>query len=303
MREELLALRRKAKRRESTPARLRRCGAGGGFLFRRRPSGRGAEDAGGAAGAQPQEKRPGAPHDTLWAMNGLAVSYFYAPAAGTRRSRCRRKCWHSAARLNAARSTPEHACGDEWPGHLPTSTPAAGRRRSRCGRRRAAPSRKINGPEYPDTLGAMGNLADDYFKAGRRDEALKIREEVLAISRKTNGPEHPDTIWAMNDLANSYFDAGRRSEALKMPREEVLAAQPQDKRRGAPKHAPGDAQPGAFLRRRRPPGRSAQDAGGSATALPKGTRSGTSRHAGYAGGRFLKLIWRWPQTRHGSART
>ena len=34
-------------------------------------------------------------------------------------------------------------------------------------------SRKVNGPEHPDTLRAMGNLAI-LPNAGRRDEALKL---------------------------------------------------------------------------------------------------------------------------------
>ena len=64
-------------------------------------------------------------------------------------------------------------------------------------------------------------MANFYDNAGRRDEALKLREEVLPLRRKVLGPEHPDTLSAMNNLALSYFDAGRRAEALKM-REEVL---------------------------------------------------------------------------------
>jgi hypothetical protein len=83
-------------------------------------------------------------------------------------------------------------------------------------------NRKVNGPDHPDTLGAMGHLATSYHDSGRRDEALKMREEVLTLSRKVNGAEHPDTLRAMGHLATSYHDCGRRDEALKM-REEVLA--------------------------------------------------------------------------------
>ena len=64
--------------------------------------------------------------------------------------------------------------------------------------------RKVSGPEHPDTLSAMNNLAISYAEAGRRDEALKLREQVLALSRKVNGPEHPATLKAMNNLAISY---------------------------------------------------------------------------------------------------
>jgi tetratricopeptide (TPR) repeat protein len=69
---------------------------------------------------------------------------------------------------------------------------------------------------------AMNNLAIAYDRAGRRDEALKLFEEVLALRREVNGPEHPDTLLAMGNLSTSYAEAGRRDEALRL-REEVLA--------------------------------------------------------------------------------
>jgi len=47
----------------------------------------------------------------------------------------------------------------------------------------------------------MHNLANSYAQTARRDEALKLREEVLALRRKVNGREHPDTLAAMSELA------------------------------------------------------------------------------------------------------
>jgi len=76
--------------------------------------------------------------------------------------------------------------------------------------------RKVLGPEHPDTLHAMENLANDYDVAGRRDESLKLREQVLTLERKVQGPEHPETLEAMVNLASSYDEAGRRDEALKL---------------------------------------------------------------------------------------
>jgi len=58
------------------------------------------------------------------------------------------------------------------------------------------------GPENPETLTAMNNLASSYDYAGRTDEALKLGEEVLARSRKVPGPEHPVTLQAMHNLAS-----------------------------------------------------------------------------------------------------
>ncbi len=70
-------------------------------------------------------------------------------------------------------------------------------------------SRKVLGPERPNTLLAMNNLAASYSDAGRKDEALKLCEQALPLSLKVLGPEHPNTL--------------------------------------LPQHAPGDAQPGEFL--------------------------------------------------------
>jgi tetratricopeptide (TPR) repeat protein len=71
-------------------------------------------------------------------------------------------------------------------------------------------------------LRCMDNLAISYFSIGRRAEALKLREEALALSRARLGPDHPDTLRCMDDLAANYFSLGRRDEALKL-REEILA--------------------------------------------------------------------------------
>jgi tetratricopeptide (TPR) repeat protein len=62
----------------------------------------------------------------------------------------------------------------------------------------------------------MQNLAISYDEAGRREEALKLREDALALRRKLLAPEHPDTLTAMSDLAISYNEAGRLNEALKL---------------------------------------------------------------------------------------
>ncbi len=79
-----------------------------------------------------------------------------------------------------------------------------------------------SGPERPDTLSAMHNLASSYGDAGERDKAINLGEQVLALRRKVLGPQHRDTLRTMNNLANFYDYAGRRDEALKL-REQVLA--------------------------------------------------------------------------------
>ncbi len=78
------------------------------------------------------------------------------------------------------------------------------------------------GPDHPDTLKSMNNLANSYAALGRHAEALKLREETLALMKAKLGPDHPDTLAGMNSLAESYAALGRHAEALKL-HEETLA--------------------------------------------------------------------------------
>ena len=78
------------------------------------------------------------------------------------------------------------------------------------------------GPDHPDTLASMGNLANSHYAFGRYPEAIKLNEETLALRKAKLGPDHPDTLRSMNNLANSYAALGRHAEALKL-REETLA--------------------------------------------------------------------------------
>ena len=71
------------------------------------------------------------------------------------------------------------------------------------------------------SLAAMYNLATSYDDAGRQEDALRIRDDVVTASREVNGPEHPDTLSAMNNLGISYEKAGRKDDALAL-QEEVM---------------------------------------------------------------------------------
>ncbi|KAK3050277.1 hypothetical protein LTR09_008426 [Extremus antarcticus] len=93
------------------------------------------------------------------------------------------------------------------------------------------------GPDHPNTIASMHNLAIRYSEAGRREEALKLtiryseagrREEALKLSEEVVGlrkgklrPDHPDTIASIHSLAIFYSEAGRREEALKLSEEVV----------------------------------------------------------------------------------
>jgi serine/threonine protein kinase len=78
------------------------------------------------------------------------------------------------------------------------------------------------GPDHPDTLKSMNNLANSYHVLGRHSDALKLREETLALNKAKLGPDHPDTLASMSGLATTYHALGRHTDALKL-REEALA--------------------------------------------------------------------------------
>jgi eukaryotic-like serine/threonine-protein kinase len=78
------------------------------------------------------------------------------------------------------------------------------------------------GRDDPDSLLSMNGLANSYEVLDRHAEALKLREELLALRKVRLGPDHPETLKAMINLGNSYGNLGREADALKL-REETLA--------------------------------------------------------------------------------
>ncbi len=78
------------------------------------------------------------------------------------------------------------------------------------------------GPDHPDTLASVHNLANCYYSLGRHPEALKLREETLALMKAKLGLDDPKTLGAMSNLAVSYATVGEQDKALKL-NEETLA--------------------------------------------------------------------------------
>ena len=71
------------------------------------------------------------------------------------------------------------------------------------------------------TLGAAGGILAvanvlpdqcvalyEHAAAGRREEALKLLEELLPLSRKVLGPEHPDTLETVRVVEIGGFFGG-----------------------------------------------------------------------------------------------
>jgi serine/threonine protein kinase len=66
-----------------------------------------------------------------------------------------------------------------------------------------AERQKHLGPDHPDTLASMNNLARAYQDAGQLDRALPLLEETLAKRKAKLGPDHPATLTSMNNLAGA----------------------------------------------------------------------------------------------------
>ncbi len=78
------------------------------------------------------------------------------------------------------------------------------------------------GPEHPDTLASMNNLAVCYQDAGKLDQALPLLEETLKLTKAKLGPHHPDTFGSMNNLAQGYKSAGKLDQALPLMEETLM---------------------------------------------------------------------------------
>lgn len=65
-------------------------------------------------------------------------------------------------------------------------------------------SSKILGLENPDTLSAMFNLAVDYTKLGKLNQARQTYEDLIMLRKKVLGADHPDTILAMTNIISVY---------------------------------------------------------------------------------------------------
>ena len=72
---------------------------------------------------------------------------------------------------------------------------------------------KVWGPNHPDTLDAMHNLALTYSDQGRFNEAEELQEQVMMTSSRVLGLEHSSTLTSISNLALTYLSQGRWKEA------------------------------------------------------------------------------------------
>ncbi|KAI1571289.1 HET multi-domain protein [Pyrenophora tritici-repentis] len=77
------------------------------------------------------------------------------------------------------------------------------------------------GPEHPNTLTSMSNLALVLESQGKYEEAEAMNRQTLARFEKVLGPEHPGTLTSMSNLALVLKSQGKYEEAEEMNRQEL----------------------------------------------------------------------------------
>jgi serine/threonine-protein kinase len=61
-------------------------------------------------------------------------------------------------------------------------------------------SQAVNGPDHPDTLETLKNIAGVHMMMGELDRAEAMHEEIYRRQVNLLGPDHPDTIGSLNSL-------------------------------------------------------------------------------------------------------
>src|SRR4029078_13197316 len=78
----------------------------------------------------------------------------------------------------------------------------------------AGDSARMLGPDHPDTLASVNNLAISCPEAGRKAEAVRLHERALAGRVRVLGPEHPDTLAQRKQLAAASATHVRDGEEI-----------------------------------------------------------------------------------------
>src|SRR5260370_7144620 len=65
-------------------------------------------------------------------------------------------------------------------------------------------SKRVRGPEHPETVDALNDLGLLFQKIGDYAKAGPLYQQALRIRQKVLGPEHPLTAQSLNNLASLY---------------------------------------------------------------------------------------------------
>ena len=77
------------------------------------------------------------------------------------------------------------------------------------------------GPDHPDTLATLNNLAAAYWSTKQLDKSVPLFEDVLKRQEAKLGRQHPDTQMTVANLGVNYKDAGRLKEAIPFSRKPI----------------------------------------------------------------------------------
>jgi tetratricopeptide (TPR) repeat protein len=106
---------------------------------------------------------------------------------------------------------------------------------AKASHRKALSLRKeMLGPEHPDTLTSMSNLAGVLVLQGKYEDAEAINRQGLVLREKVLGHEHPDTLTSTSNLAlvlgsqGKYEDAEAMNQQTLAQREKVLGLEHPD---------------------------------------------------------------------------
>jgi tetratricopeptide (TPR) repeat protein len=80
------------------------------------------------------------------------------------------------------------------------------------------------GPDHPDTLMSMNDLAVCHWSLLELDKSIPLFEDLLKRYEGKLGRQHPDTVRAVVNLGINYMDAGRLDPALPLLEEAYAAS-------------------------------------------------------------------------------
>ena len=80
------------------------------------------------------------------------------------------------------------------------------------------------GPDHPNTLTTLDNLAPAYRAAGKFPDAIALLERVRDAKIAKLGPDHPSTLITLNNLAAAYWSTKQLDKSVPLF-EDVLKRQ------------------------------------------------------------------------------
>lgn len=84
-----------------------------------------------------------------------------------------------------------------------------------------ASMREVYGPEHPNTLFCVMNLANATAERGELEIVLETERRVAGQLRRVVGAHHPETLAMMSNMAVTLDVMGRKDEALRIRAETV----------------------------------------------------------------------------------